>query len=86
VTVTASQDADTDNGFAPADSAYRCVPEGADPSETQPNWIVSPWPPEFSSMLEWQWNERGTPAWTAPRWSARRMCGRSSWKISTASS
>ena len=28
---------------------------GGDPQATQPNWIVSPWPPEFSEMLEWQW-------------------------------
>jgi len=29
----------------------------------QPNWIVSPWPPEFSDMLAWQWKERVTPYW-----------------------
>jgi sugar phosphate isomerase/epimerase len=36
---------------------------GGGPSETQPNWIVAPWPPEFSAMLEWQWKERVTPYW-----------------------
>jgi sugar phosphate isomerase/epimerase len=36
---------------------------GGDPRAIQPNWIVSPWPPEFSEMLEWQWRERVTPYW-----------------------
>jgi sugar phosphate isomerase/epimerase len=38
-----------------------CPP--GDESATQPNWIVSPWPPEFSDMLAWQWKERVTPYW-----------------------
>lgn len=29
----------------------------------EPNWITSPWPPEFSEMLEWQWTERVQPYW-----------------------
>ena len=37
---------------------------GGDPGSSQPNWIVSPWPPEFSEMLEWQWRERVVPYWT----------------------
>ena len=37
---------------------------GGDPQASQPNWIVSPWPPEFTSMLEWQWRERVVPYWT----------------------
>ena len=37
---------------------------GGDPQASQPNWIVSPWPPEFSEMLEWQWRERVVPYWT----------------------
>jgi len=28
-----------------------------------PNWIVSSWPPETQSILEWQWNERLLPHW-----------------------
>ena len=36
---------------------------GGDPKSEQPNWIVSPWPPEFSKMLAWQWRERVTPYW-----------------------
>lgn len=44
---------------------------GGDPQASQPNWIVSPWPPEFSSMLEWQWRERVVPYWTAAAHVAR---------------
>ena len=36
---------------------------GSDPSAKQPSWIVTPWPPEFSEALEWQWKERVTPYW-----------------------
>jgi sugar phosphate isomerase/epimerase len=38
-----------------------CPP--GDKRATEPNWIVSPWPPEFSAMLEWQWKERVKPYW-----------------------
>jgi sugar phosphate isomerase/epimerase len=34
-----------------------------DPKGAQPNWIVSPWPPEFAQMLAWQWKERVRPYW-----------------------
>jgi len=36
---------------------------GGDSKSTQPNWIASPWPPEFAAMLDWQWKERVTPYW-----------------------
>jgi sugar phosphate isomerase/epimerase len=36
---------------------------GADATARMPNWIVSPWPPEFSKALEWQWTERVVPYW-----------------------
>ncbi|HEY3885935.1 MAG TPA: sugar phosphate isomerase/epimerase [Vicinamibacterales bacterium] len=39
-----------------------CPP--GDARAQQPNWIVSPWPPEFSEMLEWQWKARVIPYWT----------------------
>lgn len=38
-----------------------CPP--GDERATEPNWIVSPWPPEFSAMLDWQWKERVKPYW-----------------------
>ena len=40
-----------------------CPP--GDARATQPNWIVSPWPPEFSDALAWQWKERVRPYWKA---------------------
>ena len=38
-----------------------CPP--GDAKASQPSWIVSPWPPEFSEMLAWQWKQRVTPYW-----------------------
>lgn len=37
---------------------------GSDPRATRPAWITSPWPPEFTESLEWQWSERVIPYWT----------------------
>ncbi|WP_158820043.1 sugar phosphate isomerase/epimerase [Granulicella sp. S156] len=28
-----------------------------------PNWVVTPWPPEFSELLAWQWEEVAIPYW-----------------------
>ena len=28
-----------------------------------PNWVVCPWPNDFSEILEWQWNEVLIPYW-----------------------
>lgn len=28
-----------------------------------PNWVVCPWPDDFLSILEWQWNEKLVPYW-----------------------
>jgi sugar phosphate isomerase/epimerase len=28
-----------------------------------PNWITTPWPPEFLDVLEWQWAEKAIPYW-----------------------
>jgi len=36
---------------------------GSDASAKQPSWIITPWPPEFSAALEWQWTERVLPYW-----------------------
>jgi sugar phosphate isomerase/epimerase len=36
---------------------------GSDPRARVPGWIVSPWPPEHSKALEWQWRERVKPYW-----------------------
>jgi len=28
-----------------------------------PNWITTPWPPEFLETLEWQWDKKVIPYW-----------------------
>ncbi|MBQ7337125.1 MAG: sugar phosphate isomerase/epimerase [Clostridia bacterium] len=28
-----------------------------------PNWVTCPWPDDFLSILEWQWNEKLIPYW-----------------------
>ena len=28
-----------------------------------PNWVVCPWPDEFSQILKWQWEEKVIPYW-----------------------
>jgi len=28
-----------------------------------PNWITTPWPPEFLDVLDWQWEKRAIPYW-----------------------
>ncbi|QRG65335.1 sugar phosphate isomerase/epimerase family protein [Brevibacillus choshinensis] len=30
-----------------------------------PNWPVAPWPHDFQELLDWQWNEKIYPYWTA---------------------
>ena len=29
-----------------------------------PNWVTTPWPPEFLEVLEWQWEKKAIPYWT----------------------
>ncbi len=28
-----------------------------------PNWVTTPWPPEFLDVLDWQWEQRALPYW-----------------------
>ena len=28
-----------------------------------PNWITTPWPPEFLDVLDWQWDKKAIPYW-----------------------
>jgi sugar phosphate isomerase/epimerase len=30
---------------------------------SHPNWITTPWPPEFLDVLEWQWEKKAIPYW-----------------------
>jgi sugar phosphate isomerase/epimerase len=33
------------------------------PGDANPNWIVTEWPPECRTILQWQWDERIVPYW-----------------------
>ena len=37
---------------------------GDSDTATHPNWVVTPWPPEFLEVLEWQWEKKAIPYWT----------------------
>jgi sugar phosphate isomerase/epimerase len=37
---------------------------GDSPKSTQPNWVTCPWPPDFLTVLEWQWEKVAIPYWT----------------------
>jgi sugar phosphate isomerase/epimerase len=37
---------------------------GDHPEARRPNWIVCPWPPDFSEALAWQWDQRVLPYWS----------------------
>lgn len=36
---------------------------GGSPQDVNINWITCPWPPEFTTMLNYQWNEVAIPYW-----------------------
>jgi sugar phosphate isomerase/epimerase len=36
---------------------------GDGPKATQPNWVTCAWPPEFSEIVAWQWDEVVLPYW-----------------------
>jgi sugar phosphate isomerase/epimerase len=36
---------------------------GDGPNATQPNWVTCAWPPEFSEIVAWQWDEVVLPYW-----------------------
>ena len=40
---------------------------GDSETATHPNWVTTPWPPEFLEVLEWQWEKKAIPYWTKPR-------------------
>src|SRR5262245_8909942 len=37
---------------------------GDSEAATHPNWVTTPWPPEFSDILAWQWEKKVVPYWT----------------------
>lgn len=36
---------------------------GDGPGAAHPNWVTTPWPPEFLDVLDWQWMSRAIPYW-----------------------
>lgn len=36
---------------------------GDGPDGRHPNWVTTPWPPEFLEILDWQWTARAIPYW-----------------------
>jgi sugar phosphate isomerase/epimerase len=36
---------------------------GDGPNASQPNWVTCAWPPEFSEIVAWQWEEVVLPYW-----------------------
>lgn len=36
---------------------------GGSEADKYPNWIICPWPEDFSKMLRWQWEEKVIPYW-----------------------
>jgi len=46
----------------PVVNTFSGLPAGA-PDDKSPNWVTSPWPPEFLAMLDYQWNEVAGPYW-----------------------
>ena len=36
---------------------------GDSDTATHPNWVTTPWPPEFLEVLEWQWEKKAIPYW-----------------------
>jgi sugar phosphate isomerase/epimerase len=37
---------------------------GDSDTATHPNWVITPWPPEFLEVLDWQWEKKTIPYWT----------------------
>jgi sugar phosphate isomerase/epimerase len=37
---------------------------GDSPGARHPNWVTTPWPPEFADVLAWQWQEKVIPYWS----------------------
>jgi sugar phosphate isomerase/epimerase len=37
---------------------------GDSDNATRPNWVTTPWPPEFLEILDWQWEKKAIPYWS----------------------
>ncbi|MGH9526205.1 MAG: sugar phosphate isomerase/epimerase family protein [Terriglobales bacterium] len=36
---------------------------GSHERDPHPNWVTCPWPPEYSEILQWQWDKKVIPFW-----------------------
>lgn len=36
---------------------------GDSANAAHPNWVTTPWPPEYAEILDWQWERRAIPYW-----------------------
>ncbi len=36
---------------------------GDGPKATKPNWVTCPWPPDFTEIVNWQWEKVAIPFW-----------------------
>jgi len=36
---------------------------GDSDTAVHPNWVTTPWPPEFLDVLAWQWDQKAVPYW-----------------------
>jgi sugar phosphate isomerase/epimerase len=50
-----------------------CGCPGGAPGDRTPNWVTCPWPTEFTSILEYQWNEVLVPFWKKKAAEAREL-------------
>lgn len=48
----------------PVVNAFSGCPGDSDGS-TYPNWVTCPWPDDFLKILEWQWDQKVIPYWSA---------------------
>jgi sugar phosphate isomerase/epimerase len=46
----------------PVVNAFSGCPGDSEDSK-YPNWVTCPWPDDFLSILDWQWNEKVIPYW-----------------------
>jgi sugar phosphate isomerase/epimerase len=46
----------------PVVNGFSGLPAGT-PGDRMPNWVTCPWPPHFTEMLDYQWNQVAIPYW-----------------------
>lgn len=46
----------------PVVNTFSGLPAGS-PTDSMPNWVTCPWPPHFTEILDYQWNEVSIPYW-----------------------